>query len=93
MTLTYASLCSGIEAAHLALTPLGFRAHWFSDIDPFAAALLAHHYPHIQNHGDMRTLAPRIQRGDIDAPDLLCAGTPCQSFSTIGQRASLADPR
>jgi len=91
--LTYASLCSGIEAAHLALTPLGFAAQWFSDIDPFASALLAHHYPHIPNHGDMCTLATRIRQGDIDAPDLLCAGTPCQSFSTIGQRAALADPR
>jgi len=91
--LTYASLCSGIEAAHLALTPSGFTAQWFSDIDPFASALLAHHYPETPNHGDMRTLATRIRRGEIEAPDLLCAGTPCQSFSTIGQRASLADPR
>jgi len=91
--LTYASLCSGIEAAHLALSPAGFTARWFSDIDPFASALLAHHYPHTPNHGDMLTLAPRIQRREIDAPALLCAGTPCQSFSTIGQRASLTDPR
>jgi len=93
MTITYASLCSGIEAAHLALTPHGFKAQWFSDIDPFASALLAHHYPHIPNHGDMRTLARRIKQGEIEAPDLLCAGTPCQSFSTIGQRASLSDAR
>jgi len=70
--LTYASLCSGIEAAHLALAPLGFAAQWFSDIDPFASAVLAHHYPHTPNHGDMRALATRIRQGDIDAPDLLC---------------------
>jgi len=54
--LTYASLCSGIEAAHLALTSHRFTARWFSDIDPFACALLAHHYPDTPNHGDMRTL-------------------------------------
>jgi len=39
-SLHYASVCSGIEAAHLALSPLGFTADWFSEIDPFSCAVL-----------------------------------------------------
>jgi len=89
----YASLCSGIEAAHIALSPLGFTADWFSEIAPFPSAVLAEHLPHAPNHGDMCALVKRIQSAEITAPDLLCAGTPCQSFSTIGLRDGLSDTR
>jgi DNA (cytosine-5)-methyltransferase 1 len=37
-------VCSGIEAVSLAWRPLGWRPAWFSEIDPFACAVLAHHY-------------------------------------------------
>ena len=38
--MTYGSVCSGIEAATVAWEPLGWRAAWFAEIDPFCAALL-----------------------------------------------------
>lgn len=37
----YLSICSGIEAASVAWEPLGFTAAGFSEIDPFASAVLA----------------------------------------------------
>jgi DNA (cytosine-5)-methyltransferase 1 len=34
MTITYGSVCSGIEAATQAWHPLGMRAAWFAEIEP-----------------------------------------------------------
>jgi len=76
-----------------ALSPLGFTADWFSEIAPFSSALLAQRFPSIPNYGDMCGLAKRIKEGEINAPHLLCAGTPCQSFSTLGLREGLKDSR
>ena len=55
----YGSVCSGIEAATVAWQPLGWKAAWFSEIDPFCCDLLKHRYPGIQNHGDFT----KITRG------------------------------
>ena len=52
----FGSVCSGIEAASVALTPLGFEASWFSEIADFPSRVLKHHYPDIPNHGDMNDL-------------------------------------
>lgn len=91
--LTYRSVCSGIEAVSVAWHNLPFRPLWFSETDPFPAAVLAHHWPDVPNHGDMTQLAARIDTGEIPAPDILAGGTPCQSFSVAGLRQGLADSR
>ncbi|PIT21473.1 DNA cytosine methyltransferase [Snodgrassella alvi] len=90
---TYGSVCSGIEAASVAWEPLGFKPLWFSEIEPFPCAVLAHHWPNIPNHGDMTNLADAIFSGQIPAPDILVGGTPCQAFSVAGGRESLKDER
>jgi DNA (cytosine-5)-methyltransferase 1 len=89
----FGSVCSGIEAASVAWNPLGWEAAWFAEIEPFPSAVLAHHYPDVPNYGDMTTLVDRIERGEIEAPEMLCGGTPCQAFSVAGQRKSLDDER
>lgn len=91
--LTYGSVCSGIEAVSVAWQGMGFEPAWFSEIEPFPCAVLAHHYPTIPNHGDMTTLPERILSGEIEAPDILVGGTPCQAFSVAGLRNSLNDER
>lgn len=73
----------------MAWSVLGWEAAFFSEIEPFPCAVLAHHHPNVPNHGDM-TL---FQDWPDDAIDLLVGGTPCQSFSIAGLRAGLADPR
>lgn len=88
-TWRYISVCSGIEAATVAWRPLGWRAHWYSEIDAFPSAVLAHYYPETPNLGDM-TKFREWPDADID---LLVGGTPCQSFSAAGFRKGLADPR
>lgn len=89
----FGSVCSGIEAASVAWNPLGWEAAWFSEIEPFPREVLKHHYPNVRNYGDMRDLPAMIWEGEVDAPDILCGGTPCQSFSVAGQRKSLDDDR
>ena len=91
--LTYGSVCSGIEAASVAWEPLGFKPSWFAEIEPFPSAVLAHHWPHITNHGDMTLLAAMVESNQIVAPDILVGGTPCQAFSVAGAREGLSDPR
>lgn len=91
--LRYGSVCSGIEAATVAWSPLGWEPAWFSEIEPFPSALLAHHYPAVANLGDMTALPDRIRSGEVEAPDVLCGGTPCQAFSVAGNRRSLDDAR
>lgn len=49
----YASVCSGVEAASLAWMPLGWKAAWFSEIEPFPCAVLKHRFPEVPNVGDM----------------------------------------
>jgi DNA (cytosine-5)-methyltransferase 1 len=90
--MTYASVCSGIEAPGLAWEPLGFQSLWFSEIEKFPSAVLAHHWPDVPNLGDFTT-KEAYQHMIANPPDILFGGTPCQAFSVAGQRKSLQDDR
>ena len=82
----YGSVCSGIEAASVAWSPLGWKPVFFSEVAPFPSKVLRHHYPEVPNLGDFTQIgSPPI--------DLLVGGTPCQSFSMAGLRAGLSDAR
>lgn len=89
----YGSVCSGIEAASCAWEGLGWSAAWFSEAAPFPSAVIAAHWPQVQNLGDMTRIAQAIASGAVEAPDVLVGGTPCQSFSIYGLRKGLNDPR
>jgi DNA (cytosine-5)-methyltransferase 1 len=91
MCLTYASLCDGIGAVHVAWQPLGWRCAWTSEIEPFPAAVVDRHWG-LPNLGDMtRITEDRVrEHGTVD---LVAGGTPCQSFSIAGLRKGLDDPR
>lgn len=89
----YGSICSGIEAATIAWEPLGWKAAWFSEIEPFPSAVLAERWPEVVNLGDMTKIAAAVRAGDVQAPDVMVGGTPCQAFSIAGLRNGLADAR
>lgn len=87
----YGSVCSGVEAASVAWEPLGFEPVFFSEIEPFPSAVLAHHWPSVPNCGDMTKFEDwNYEQGSID---ILVGGTPCQSFSVTGLRNGLSDSR
>ena len=85
----YLSVCSGIEAATVAWHGLGWTPAAFSEIEPFPSAVLAHHWPDVQNLGDLTNHGnwPTLR------PDIIVGGTPCQAFSVAGLRKGLEDPR
>ena len=85
----YLSVCSGIEAATVAWHQLGFKPVGFSEIEKFPSQVLTHHYPDVNNYGDMT----KYKEWDIGTIDILVGGTPCQSFSVAGLRKGMADPR
>jgi DNA (cytosine-5)-methyltransferase 1 len=85
----YLSLCSGIEAASVAWQPLGWTPVAFAEIEAFPSAVLKHHYPDVPNLGDIT----KFKEWPDYAVDVVCGGTPCQSFSVAGLRKGLADPR
>jgi site-specific DNA-cytosine methylase len=89
MTMTYGSVCSGVEAATVAWHSLGWRPQWFSEIEKFPSAVLKHHYPSVPNRGDMTN----FKEWPDEPIDVLVGGTPCQSFSVAGLRKGLDDPR
>ena len=86
-----ATLCSGIGAPECAAPWIDWK--WSAEIEPFPAAVHAHHFPGSVNLGDM-TAPDFVERSAaIALPDILVAGTPCQDFSIAGLRAGIAGDR
>ena len=81
------TVCSGIGAPEVAAPWIDWR--YQSEIEPFPCAVLAHRFPRAVNLGDMT----KFQEWPDAVVDVLCGGTPCQSFSVAGLRKGLADPR
>lgn len=85
----YLSVCSGIEAATVAWSTLGWEAEAFAEIEPFPSSVLSHHYPNTPNFGDMT----KFERWPNASIDILVGGTPCQDFSIAGLRNGLGGSR
>lgn len=93
MIKTVGSICSGIEAASVAWNEFNFKFSWFSEIAAFPSQVLEHYYSDVINLGDMNEIPQKILQKDIEAPDLICGGTPCQAFSLAGLQNGLNDDR
>ncbi len=83
---THIDLFSGIGGFSIAAERSGFETIGFSEIDPYASAVLSKHWPGVPNYGDIRNV-----RG-IPC-DLITGGFPCQPFSCAGKRRGTADDR
>jgi DNA (cytosine-5)-methyltransferase 1 len=81
------TVCSGIGAPEYSAPWIDWR--WQSEIEPFPCSVLRRRFPHAKNLGDMT----KFQEWPDATVDVLCGGTPCQSFSVAGLRKGLADPR
>ena len=89
VTLTVGSLFSGIGGLDLGLERAGMQVIWQSEIDPYACKVLSKHWPEVVNHGDIK----KINWEEIERPNVICGGYPCQPFSTAGKRRGEEDPR
>jgi DNA (cytosine-5)-methyltransferase 1 len=86
----YATVCSGIGAPECAWTPLNWEPVFSAEIDAFPSAVLSRRFPNTPNLGDMTKIDGTKYRGAVD---LICGGTPCQSFSLAGLRRGMFDSR
>lgn len=85
----YLSLFSGIEAASVAWSPLGWLPIAFAEVDAFPSAVLKARFPSVPNLGDVTKVNWRGFVRDFGRPDVLVGGSPCQSFSVAGTRTGL----
>jgi DNA (cytosine-5)-methyltransferase 1 len=86
---TVGSLFSGIGGLELGLERAGFRTIWQSEIDPYASRVLARHWPTVPNLGDVT----KIDWSNVERPDLICGGFPCQPISKVGRQRGQQDDR
>lgn len=85
--LTVGSLFAGIGGFDLGFERAGFEIRWQIEIDPWARAVLAKHWPHVYRHDDIRTAGAH----NLEAVDVLCGGFPCQDISLAGKGAGIAE--
>jgi DNA (cytosine-5)-methyltransferase 1 len=81
--LTYATVCSGVEAVSLAWEPLAMKPRFFSEIEAFPNKVLAARWPKVPNLGDMLKIDGTEHHGMVD---VFWASFPCQDFSEAGKR-------
>lgn len=83
--MTLGSLFDGIGGWQLAAVHTGIVPIWSSEIDPYPAAVTAHHFPRTQQLGDIT----KVDGTQITPVDIVCAGSPCQNLSQAGNRKGL----
>jgi site-specific DNA-cytosine methylase len=85
-TITLGSLFDGIGAFPYAATFFGIAPLWASEILPNSISVTKRHFPEMEHLGDIT----KIDGGMVPPVDVICFGSPCQSFSIAGPRTSFA---
>jgi len=85
------SLFDGISAGRLALERAGIKIdkYYASEIDTYAIQTAKKNYPDTIHLGDVT----KWREWDIETPDLIIGGSPCQGFSFAGKQLNFEDPR
>ena len=93
MSLNVLSLFSGIGGLELGLERAGMTTVGQVELDDYCRSVLAHHWPEVPRHDDVRT-APEWWLGEQrPRVDVVCGGFPCQPFSIAGNQLGTADER
>lgn len=85
------SLFDGCACARVALerASIEIEKYYASEIDKYAIQIAQKNWPDIIQLGDIT----KWQKWDIEKPDLIIGGSPCQGFSFAGKKLNFADPR
>lgn len=84
--LTVGSLFSGIGGIELGLERTnGFKTIWNCELDEYASKVLKKHWANVPNLGDIT----QVNWSEVEKPDLICGGFPCQDISIAGKGVGL----
>jgi DNA (cytosine-5)-methyltransferase 1 len=86
---TFIDLFAGLGGFHLALTKLGCKCVFASELKSDLREFYHMNFPDTPIEGDIT----KIDAKDIPAHDILCAGFPCQPFSQAGKRQGFKDEK
>ncbi len=86
---TFIDLFAGIGGFHLALSNLGCKCVFASEISEPARSVYKLNFPNTFINKDITRFNPKY----IPDFDILCGGFPCQPFSTNGKRLGFEDAR
>ena len=89
MPLRFIDLFAGLGGFHFALSELGHRCVFASELREDLRKLYQVNFPGTRIEGDITKIRPE----DIPAHDILCAGFPCQPFSQAGKRQGFNDEK
>jgi len=89
VSLAVGSLFAGIGGFDLAARWLGWRTLWYSEIDPYASAVMKKRFPDAVNHGDVT----QLRGSHVARVEVLCGGFPCQDISLAGKGAGIEGSR
>jgi len=81
MKFTVGSLFSGIGGLELGLERAGMTVIWQVENDKYATRVLEKHWPKVKRYGDIKS----IDWNNVERPDLICGGFPCQDISCAGK--------
>jgi len=87
----FIDLFAGLGGFHCALSDLGHRYVYASEIDESLRVLYAQNCPYMNGNvcGDIRLVA---NKNAVPEHDILCAGFPRPPFSKSGTQKGLSDP-
>jgi len=85
----FGSLFAGIGGLDLGLERAGMECIWQVENDDYCNRVLEEHWPDVPRYGDVHD----VGRHNLETPDLICGGFPCQPVSLAGKRKAQADPR
>ena len=75
----YGGLTMGVQAA------LGGTVAWHAEYEAAPSRILAHHWPHVPNLGDVT----QVDWSAVEPVDVIDGGSPCQDVSHAGKRAGM----
>ena len=87
------SVFSGIDGLGLGLQRAGMRLIAQVERDPYCRSVLAHQWPEVPRHDDVRTAPEWWASKPRPAAHVVAGGFPCQPFSLAGRRLGTADQR
>lgn len=82
------SLFAGTGALDLAVeSVIDAEPAWFVEFDEAPSRILAHHWPHVPNFGDVT----KVVWDEVPDIDIITGGSPCQDLSAAGRRQGMTE--